>query len=291
MSSNKDYFEKIGVFVKPSSFEDMCANNCSRRTTDCTNPSKNNNKSDLVSNNSNCKTRKRAEKAFKLAHEIRKFEIELFWKRGTYYWAFILASFTAYFAVINKVIGKHDKLSFSTLISLPTLTQVVLCVISFLCFFFCLSWVLINKGSKFWQKNWEAHIDMLEDEFSGNLYKTFLNTSTDDFSSCPLSKKSYDYSVTKITTIGSIVLMIVSFAFLLFHILLFFGSALYINFENKAYDVLSIKLILISVIFLIIFVPMVLFFLDKCKGNTDNDDKNKSDKWYQRRNKNEQSKR
>jgi len=30
----------------------------------------------------------------------------------------------------------------------------------------------VNKGSKFWQQNWEAHIDILEKEISGPLYKT-----------------------------------------------------------------------------------------------------------------------
>lgn len=34
--------------------------------------------------------------AYEKAYEIRKFEITLFWQRATYYWAFILASFTLY---------------------------------------------------------------------------------------------------------------------------------------------------------------------------------------------------
>jgi hypothetical protein len=31
---------------------------------------------------------------------------------------------------------------------------------------------LSAQGSKFWQENWERHIDMLEDEFEGKLHKT-----------------------------------------------------------------------------------------------------------------------
>lgn len=43
--------------------------------------------------------RKRAEKAFELAHDIRKFEIELFWKRGTYYWTYIIGSYAGSFCI------------------------------------------------------------------------------------------------------------------------------------------------------------------------------------------------
>ena len=32
----------------------------------------------------------------------------------------------------------------------------------------------MNRGSKHWQENWENHVDMLEDEMVGPLYKTVL---------------------------------------------------------------------------------------------------------------------
>jgi lipopolysaccharide export LptBFGC system permease protein LptF len=41
---------------------------------------------------------RRAE-ALKTAHDIRKFEIELYWKRATYFWTFIAAAFAGYFAL------------------------------------------------------------------------------------------------------------------------------------------------------------------------------------------------
>jgi hypothetical protein len=31
---------------------------------------------------------------------------------------------------------------------------------------------LAARGSRFWQNNWEKHIDMLEDKIEGQLYKT-----------------------------------------------------------------------------------------------------------------------
>ena len=32
---------------------------------------------------------------------------------------------------------------------------------------FSLAWFLTNRGSKYWQENWENHVDMLEDGTTG----------------------------------------------------------------------------------------------------------------------------
>ena len=40
------------------------------------------------------------------ALDIRKFEIDLYWRRATYFWAFIAATFAGYFAIFSA-----DKLS------------------------------------------------------------------------------------------------------------------------------------------------------------------------------------
>lgn len=34
--------------------------------------------------------------------------------------------------------------------------------------------VFVNKGSKYWQENWENHVDLLEDNVIGPLYKTII---------------------------------------------------------------------------------------------------------------------
>lgn len=152
-------------------------------------------------------------KAFELAHEIRKFEIDLFWKRGTYYWAFILASFTAFFFVLG--IEEPSGVCLVT-------KQFYLCLTSFFSFLFSWFWVYMNKGSAFWQKNWEAHIDLLENEFSGDLYKVFLNTK----GKCKtfFSLDAYDYSVTKITMFGSIVLAVCAGANFVLQVCCFMGK-------------------------------------------------------------------
>lgn len=95
--------------------------------------------------------------ALKNALDIRKFEIDLYWKRATYFWAFIAASFAGYFALQNT--------------TNPANVYVVAC----LGYLFSLAWYLVNRGSGAWQRNWEAHVDLLEDQIMGPLYKTLIN--------------------------------------------------------------------------------------------------------------------
>ena len=37
--------------------------------------------------------------------DIRKFEIDLYWKRAAYFWAFIAATFAGYFALLGSNVG------------------------------------------------------------------------------------------------------------------------------------------------------------------------------------------
>lgn len=100
--------------------------------------------------------RESLEKALDRAWETRSFEIELYWKRALYFWGFISAIFVAYVAVLDL---KLDMLAL-----LLSLAGVL----------FSFSFYLANRGSKFWQENWEAHIDILESEMEGNLYKVVM---------------------------------------------------------------------------------------------------------------------
>ncbi|EPL4465520.1 hypothetical protein MC862_001628 [Proteus mirabilis] len=103
---------------------------------------------------------KTLEAAFKQASDIRKFEIELYWKRATYFWALIVVAFAGYFSVLSI---DMDKLNDKYLVSL---------VISCTGFVFTFAWFLSGKGSKYWQENWENHLDLLENKITGPLYKT-----------------------------------------------------------------------------------------------------------------------
>ena len=220
---------------------------------------------------------KKLKTAFNLAHDVRKFEIELFWKRGTYFWAFILASFTAYFVTFGKILEKSC-FSLCTIIRFSPMAKIALFVIACLCFIFCYSWVLINKGSKFWQKNWEAHIDEMEDMFSGKLYKTFLNTKTGDFNNKALSKKAYDYSVTQITTVTSIILMVVSAILSIFHLLIFLVDFWKYLFKHN----LGFEMIPLLIAFLVVFLfGFAVSKIKECVGNSDNEEY--QGKWFQRK--------
>ncbi|MDE5776160.1 MAG: hypothetical protein K2H67_04695 [Treponemataceae bacterium] len=108
---------------------------------------------------------KQNRKAYEQAAEIRKFEIELYWKRAGYFWAFIVSIYTAFFSV-QKEFYYRKFVGF-------THGAIPLFALSALGFFFCLAWLLSSKASKFWQENWESHIDLLEDYVTGPLYKIY----------------------------------------------------------------------------------------------------------------------
>ena len=72
--------------------------------------------------------------ALEKALDIRKFEIELYWKRTAYFWAFIVANYTAYFFILAQNDLKHQSL--------------YLTLLSFIGLLLAHAWQLSNKGSK-----------------------------------------------------------------------------------------------------------------------------------------------
>jgi hypothetical protein len=112
--------------------------------------------------------------------EIRRFEIDLYWKRATYFWAFIAATLAGYGVV------QASSMKFKTDLSV---------IISCLGFVFSCGWY------------WESHVDLLEDAIIGPLFKIILKQPRPgslkgylkDFFSGP-----YPFSVTKINQIISV---------------------------------------------------------------------------------------
>jgi hypothetical protein len=100
---------------------------------------------------------RKIEAALKVAHEIRKFEIELYWKRATYFWAILAVAFAGYFTAQNA------NNTFGTIL------------IGNIGLILGVAWYLVNRGGSGWQQNWELHVDLLEDEITGPLYKTLIN--------------------------------------------------------------------------------------------------------------------
>lgn len=110
--------------------------------------------------------RKKKKEVFDIAWQSKNFEIELYWKRAGYFWAFqalVLAGLIA-IASSKDLIEKNHFLHYTICLGLIT----------------SLGWFLTNKGSKVWQRHWECLVDVLEDYYIGKLYKT--NTTEITFS-------------------------------------------------------------------------------------------------------------
>ena len=169
----------------------------------------------------------RAEAAYEKAWDARKFEIELYWKRAAYFWAFIATTFVGYFALVNSANYKSDD-SFQHAE-----------VYSVICIGFVLScaFLFINRGSKAWQRHWEIHVDLLEDQFVGPLYKTVNASKT--------------FSVSKINEI-------VSFMFVCVWVLLgikylFDQDLLHVNLKGANWLVVGSTLLAFSSVFAMLF--------------------------------------
>jgi hypothetical protein len=148
-------------------------------------------------------SKEKLEKRLEKILDIRKFEIDLYWKRATYFWAFLIAAFTAYGITVSSFsqnANKNDLLKFRFAI---------------ICFGFLLSiaFFLVNKASRFWQENWEAHTDYSEQRVLGPLYSLTFPTSSRK-SLFNLSD-SYSASVSRINIYISFVIIVIWLSLLL----------------------------------------------------------------------------
>lgn len=105
------------------------------------------------------------EKALEKAWHNRDFEIEMYWKRASYFWTFIGATFLGYFALIGSK-GYHEFLS-------DGFYQIEVFIIT-IGLIFSMAWYFVNKGSKGWQVNWEAQVDELESLLGRPNYTTIF---------------------------------------------------------------------------------------------------------------------
>ena len=109
--------------------------------------------------------------ALNRAHDLRKFEIENYWKRATYFWAFQVAAFTLLGLLWTRVIAKDDSLSTSVLL-IPAGVGAITSFVG----------LLTAKGSKFWQENWECHVDALEGAVEGRLTQVVFVRGSEKYS-------------------------------------------------------------------------------------------------------------
>ncbi len=138
---------------------------------------------------------RKLEKALDIALEIRKFEIELYWERAKYFWAFtvtILASLAFLFKSVEKITIFH-----------LIITQLLLSLMIIVNF----AWYLANRGSKYWQENWEEHVILYEKEIIGPVYSAiFLKNQSK--SSLKKLLEGAPFSVSKLNMFVSLVMFV-----------------------------------------------------------------------------------
>lgn len=117
------------------------------------------------------------------AWSVRNFEIDLYWKRSLYFWGFQVA-FLASAGVAIGMLNEADRRIEPFLLTFGALLSLLGCISATL-------WVALERGSKDWQDNWERHIDLLEEEFTGAIYKTYV---------VPLERNGRSFSVSKLNS-------------------------------------------------------------------------------------------
>jgi hypothetical protein len=177
------------------------------------------------------------EKILERALDIRKFEIDLYWKRTGYFWGLIAALFA----------GKVGFLSDKD----PKYIFLVSCIGLIL----SLSWYLANRGSKYWQENWERHVDALEDEIIGPLYKTTLSSRYKKHHLL----KSYPFSVSKINQIISLYITFIWTGLFLHDFLnALFSQEILKGLHDAVFKPELNQLLLTLLMFIWIFFPLIL---------------------------------
>ena len=161
----------------------------------------------------------RLEKAFHTSLEMRNFEIDLYWRRANYFWIMNAALFAGYFILISeyfKSIGGSNEWGAVYLSYIVFFVSGISVVLSF-------SWYLVNRGSKYWQENWEAHVNALGEKVIGPIFTATI--SKDECKFCSIFSP-YRYSVSRVNTIVSFFIFIIWF-------ILFFLSGLFITTFDK----------------------------------------------------------
>lgn len=113
-------------------------------------------------------SKSRLAKAYEVALDIRKFEIELYWKRSNSFWLVI----AALGALLIGTVSAKDVDG-----NLKSLVTFAICSFASVVAY---AWSLVNRAGKFWQRNWEYQVDVLEDAVVGPLYKTVFSKHSPD---------------------------------------------------------------------------------------------------------------
>ncbi len=101
------------------------------------------------------------QEALRIALDTRQFEISLYWTRSAYFWAFVSVGLAGFFALESETSNPAPAW-------MPAVIALLLLV-------FSAAWYVVARASKFWQENWELHVDYLADKVGGPLFQTVAN--------------------------------------------------------------------------------------------------------------------
>lgn len=211
--------------------------------------------------------REKLEEAFKIALETRKFEIELYWKRTGYFVLFTSAVFIGYYKTLQSgelIIGKYQK-------------EWLLLLLSSLGFLLSLLWYMANRGSKFWQENWEAHIEMLSTHLGIPIFGIIKH--------CTYSKldlmKEYPFSVSKVNQMVSLIVTASWFLLFAFNLECLISKSDWSIFTRGCPCIIFI--IVLLAVFIIVLPLSLESMIRKCESfaaNVQDDKKEGNDFFY-----------
>lgn len=90
-------------------------------------------------------------RAFEIAHDNRKLEIQLFWQRSLFFWGFVAAALVGYGTSYVRAPG----------------IAIILALFGLIC---SVIWAAGNRGSKYWQEYWEEKVSLYQHYVTGNIF-------------------------------------------------------------------------------------------------------------------------
>lgn len=150
----------------------------------------------------------------KIAIETRKFEIELYWKRANYFWLFVGVFFVAYYNTLpDGEVCAGEKMQ-----QLDFPLENLLFIFGGYCF--SVGWFLANRGSKYWQENWEDHIAALSYYLGMPIFEILKSNHSKYWK----LTSSYPYSVSRINHTLNIAVIFIWAILLLYRIFAITGE-------------------------------------------------------------------
>ena len=167
--------------------------------------------------------------------ELRKFEIENFWKRTLFFWGTIALIYAGFF--------KADLKDY----------QIIIPLIGFL---FNIIFSLSTRGSKYWQEHWETIAVIYENELCFDLFKHDTQNLVKK-NSKSIFTRPYRFSVSKLTMLLSDLSVLLWVILWVQQIILLFESnklKFYFGFKNTETHWFTIGIIMIHIILILYFI-------------------------------------